>query len=273
MDAAQRRGTRCAPPLPPAHQRHEPAIPCCVAPRSSPRSARPPTRRGVLEEVIRRGRRRRPRQLLARRARPITAAASMRVRQAAAGGRQARGRARRPAGAEDPHRAVRRRARHARRRASRSRSTRSSTRTTARDRGVGIDLRRICARDVRRATSCILGDGQIELARRARSTARASSAACIVGGELVEPQGHQPPAAAACRRRRCTDKDREDVAARGAARRRLPRGVVRAPGGGHRRKRAQLLRAAGSDARIVAKIERSEAIPRLEEIVRRQRRA
>jgi pyruvate kinase len=132
------------------------------------------------------------------------------------------------------------------------------------DRAVGITYTEL-ARDVQPGDVLILGDGQVELQVSAVDGARVE---CRVttGGEVSDHKGINRRGGGLSARA-LTDKDREDV--RLAASLdvdylavsfvRQAADVEEARG---------LLRAAGSDARIVAKIERSEAIPRLEEIVK-----
>jgi len=132
------------------------------------------------------------------------------------------------------------------------------------DRAVGITYTEL-ARDVQPGDVLILGDGQIELQVTAVDGARVE---CRVttGGEVSDHKGINRRGGGLSAKA-LTDKDREDV--RLAASLdvdylavsfvRQAADVEEARG---------LLRAAGSDARVVAKIERSEAIPRLEEIVK-----
>ena len=120
------------------------------------------------------------------------------------------------------------------------------------------------ARDVVPGDELVLGDGQIELAVVATHGA-AVDCRVVTGGELGDHKGINRRGGGLSAKA-LTDKDREDVklAARfdmdylavSFVRQALDVEEARA-----------LLRAAGSDARIVAKIERSEAIPRLDEIV------
>jgi pyruvate kinase len=132
------------------------------------------------------------------------------------------------------------------------------------DRGVGmtyVDL----AKDVKPGDELILGDGQIEMVVTAVKGARVE---CRVttGGEVTDHKGINRRGGGLSAKA-LTDKDRED--ARLAAQLDvdyLAVSFVRQAADVEEAR--SLLRAAGSDARIVAKIERSEAIPRLEEIVR-----
>jgi len=131
-------------------------------------------------------------------------------------------------------------------------------------RGVGISYADL-ARDVRPGDELILGDGQVELRVEAVAGARVD---CVVsvGGELGDHKGINRRGGGLSARA-LTDKDREDV--RLAAELDvdyLAVSFVRQAADVEEAR--SLLAAAGSDARIVAKIERSEAIPRLEEIVR-----
>ena len=132
------------------------------------------------------------------------------------------------------------------------------------DRTVGITYADL-ALDVHAGDELILGDGQVELRVESVSAGRVH---CIVttGGELSDHKGINRRGGGLSARA-LTDKDREDV--RLAAELDvdyLAVSFVRQ--GGDVEEARALLTAAGSDARIVAKIERSEAIPRLEEIVR-----
>jgi len=132
------------------------------------------------------------------------------------------------------------------------------------DRGVGISYAELAA-DVRAGDELILGDGQVEL--RVESV-EGTSVRCVVavGGEVGDHKGINRRGGGLSARA-LTDKDRQDV--RLAAELDvdyLAVSFVRQAGDVHEAR--ALLEAAGSDARIVAKIERSEAIPRLEEIVR-----
>ena len=132
------------------------------------------------------------------------------------------------------------------------------------DRTVGITYADL-ALDVHAGDELILGDGQVELRVESVSAGRVH---CIVttGGELSDHKGINRRGGGLSARA-LTDKDREDV--RLAAELDvdyLAVSFVRQ--GGDVEEARALLAAAGSDARIVAKIERSEAIPRLEEIVR-----
>ena len=86
----------------------------------------------------------------------------------------------------------------------------------------------------------------------------------LTGGELADHKGINRRGGGLSAKA-LTDKDREDVrlAADSTSTTSRSRSCARAPTS----KSARLLRAAGSDARIVAKIERSEAIPRPRGIV------
>jgi pyruvate kinase len=121
------------------------------------------------------------------------------------------------------------------------------------------------AKDVRPGDELILGDGQIEL--RVESVA-GSRVECVVttGGEVSDHKGINRRGGGLSAKA-LTDKDREDV--RLAASLDVDYLAVSFVRQAEDIEEARaLLRAAGSDARIVAKIERSEAIPRLEEIVK-----
>ena len=132
------------------------------------------------------------------------------------------------------------------------------------DRAVGMTYADL-AGDVRPGDELILGDGQVELRVTAVDGARVE---CVVsvGGEVSDHKGINRRGGGLSARA-LTDKDRDDV--RLAAELDvdyLAVSFVRQAADVEEARR--LLAAAGSEARIVAKIERSEAIPRLEEIVR-----
>ncbi len=129
---------------------------------------------------------------------------------------------------------------------------------------VGMTYRDL-AKDVRPGDELILGDGQIELVVTAVQGLRVD---CRVttGGEVSDHKGINRRGGGLSAKA-LTEKDLEDVKL--AARLDvdyLAISFVRTAADVEEAR--ALLRAAGSDARIVAKIERSEAIPRLEEIVR-----
>ena len=120
------------------------------------------------------------------------------------------------------------------------------------------------AQDVAPGDELILGDGQIELVVTA---IRGNKVDCrvLTGGELTDHKGINRRGGGLSARA-LTDKDREDV--RLAAELDIDYLAVSFVRQAADVEEARsLLRAAGNDARIVAKIERSEAIPRLEEIV------
>jgi pyruvate kinase len=132
------------------------------------------------------------------------------------------------------------------------------------DRGVGITYADL-ARDVQAGDELILGDGQVELRVTGVDAARVE---CRVttGGEVSDHKGINRRGGGLSARA-LTDKDREDVllaAALGVDY--LAVSFVRQAADVDEAR--ALLKAAGSDARVVAKIERSEAIPRLDEIIR-----
>ena len=132
------------------------------------------------------------------------------------------------------------------------------------DRGVGITYPDL-ARDVQPGDELILGDGQIELQV---ATVEGARVECVVttGGEVSDHKGINRRGGGLSAKA-LTDKDREDV--RLAAELDvdyLAVSFVRQAA--DVREARALLAAAGSEARVVAKIERSEAIPRLEEIIR-----
>jgi pyruvate kinase len=132
------------------------------------------------------------------------------------------------------------------------------------DRSVGMTYAQL-ARDVAPGDELILGDGQIEL--RVVSVA-GTRVECVVttGGEVSDHKGINRRGGGLSARA-LTDKDREDVRLAAALDvDYLAVSFVRQ--GADVEEARALLRAAGSEARIVAKIERSEAIPRLEEIIR-----
>ena len=135
-------------------------------------------------------------------------------------------------------------------------------------RGVGISYDEL-ARDVRPGDELILGDGQVELVvlevRGARVEARVT-----VGGEVSDHKGINRRGGGLSARA-LTDKDREDV--RAAAELEMDYLAVSFVRQAADVEEARtLLRAAGSNAGVVAKIERSEAIPRLDEIMPGERR-
>ena len=132
------------------------------------------------------------------------------------------------------------------------------------DRGVGITYAEL-ARDVQPGDELILGDGQIELAVTAVEGRKVVSRV-LTGGEVGDHKGINRRGGGLSAKA-LTDKDRDDVVL-GAELDidYLAVSFVRQAADIDEARR--LLRQAGSDARIVAKIERSEAIPRLDEIVR-----
>jgi pyruvate kinase len=131
------------------------------------------------------------------------------------------------------------------------------------DRAVGITYAEL-AQDVRPGDELILGDGQIELAVTAVEGRRVVSRV-LTGGEVGDHKGINRRGGGLSARA-LTDKDREDVALAAALDiDYLAVSFVRQATDVEEARR--LLKQAGSDARIVAKIERSEAIPRLAEIV------
>jgi pyruvate kinase len=121
------------------------------------------------------------------------------------------------------------------------------------------------ARDVVPGDELILGDGQIELKVTAIRSAKVECRV-LTGGELGDHKGINRRGGGLSAKA-LTDKDREDV--RLAAQLDMDYLAVSFVRQAEDIEEARaLLAAAGSDARIVAKIERSEAIPRLDEIVR-----
>jgi pyruvate kinase len=132
------------------------------------------------------------------------------------------------------------------------------------DRSVGITYPEL-AQDVQPGDELILGDGQVELRVSSVAGARVE---CVVtiGGEVSDHKGINRRGGGLSAKA-LTDKDREDV--RLAAELDVDYLAVSFVRQAADVEEARaLLVAAGSDARIVAKIERSEAIPRLEEIIR-----
>jgi pyruvate kinase len=131
------------------------------------------------------------------------------------------------------------------------------------DRGVGISYPEL-ARDVRPGDELILGDGQIELQVTNVAERRVE---CVVttGGEVSDHKGINRRGGGLSAKA-LTDKDRADIRLAAALEiDYLAVSFVRQASDVTEAR--SLLEAAGSDARIVAKIERSEAIPRLEEII------
>ena len=131
------------------------------------------------------------------------------------------------------------------------------------DRAVGLSYEDL-TKDVQPGDELVLGDGQVELQVVSVDGTRVE---CRVttGGEVSDHKGINRRGGGLSAKA-LTDKDREDVVLAAeldidylaVSFVRKAEDVEEARG---------LLRAAGSDARIVAKIERSEAIPRLEEIM------
>ncbi len=120
------------------------------------------------------------------------------------------------------------------------------------------------AQDVSPGDELILGDGQIELVVTAIHGDKVECRV-LVGGELGDQKGINRRGGGLSAKA-LTDKDREDVKlAASLDIDYLAVSFVRQADDIEEARR--LLSAAGSDARIVAKIERSEAIPRLDEIV------
>lgn len=132
------------------------------------------------------------------------------------------------------------------------------------DRAVGLTYADL-ARDVRPGDELILGDGQIELEVMAVNGLRVD---CRVttGGEVSDHKGINRRGGGLSARA-LTEKDREDVRlAASLDVDYLAVSFVRQAADVEEAR--ALLRQAGSDARVVAKIERSESIPRLDEIIR-----
>ena len=133
------------------------------------------------------------------------------------------------------------------------------------DRNVGMTYADL-AKDVVPGDELIIGDGQIELVVTAISGDKVECRV-LTGGEIGDHKGINRRGGGLSAKA-LTDKDREDVLL--AARLDMDYLAVSFVRQAADVEEARsLLRAAGSDAQIVAKIERSEAIPRLEEIVGR----
>jgi pyruvate kinase len=132
------------------------------------------------------------------------------------------------------------------------------------DRAVGITYADL-ARDVQSGDELILGDGQVELRVTGVQGGRVECTV-LTGGEVSDHKGINRRGGGLSAKA-LTDKDREDVRlAASLDVDYLAVSFVRQAADVEEAR--ALLKAAGSDARIVAKIERSEAIPRLEEIIR-----
>ena len=132
------------------------------------------------------------------------------------------------------------------------------------DRAVGMSYTEL-AKDVGPGDELVLGDGQIELEVREVIGDRVVCRV-ITGGEVSDHKGINRRGGGLSAKA-LTDKDREDV--RLAAELDVDYLAVSFVRSGADVEEARgLLRAAGGQGLIVAKIERSEAIPRLEEIVR-----
>ncbi|HXW10128.1 MAG TPA: pyruvate kinase, partial [Steroidobacteraceae bacterium] len=131
------------------------------------------------------------------------------------------------------------------------------------DRGVGITYAEL-AQDVRPGDELILGDGQIELTVTAVEGRRVVCRV-LTGGEVGDHKGINRRGGGLSAKA-LTGKDREDVVL-GAELDIDYLAVSFVRQAADVEEARELLRQAGSDARIVAKIERSEAIPRLDEIV------
>ena len=132
------------------------------------------------------------------------------------------------------------------------------------DRAVGLTYADL-ASDVRPGDELILGDGQIELEVTAVNGLRVD---CRVttGGEVSDHKGINRRGGGLSARA-LTGKDREDVRlAASLDVDYLAVSFVRQAADVEEAR--ALLRQAGSEARVVAKIERSESIPRLDEIIR-----
>jgi pyruvate kinase len=131
------------------------------------------------------------------------------------------------------------------------------------DRTVGISYAQL-GEDVKPGDELVLGDGQIDLEVVAVEERRVVCRV-LTGGELGDQKGINRRGGGLSAGA-LTEKDRSDI--RLAAELEvdyLAVSFVRQAADVEEARR--LLRATGSDARIIAKIERSEAIPRLEEII------
>ena len=132
------------------------------------------------------------------------------------------------------------------------------------DRAVGMTYPDL-ARDVQPGDELILGDGQVEL-RVVGVDGTRVECRVLTGGELSDHKGINRRGGGLSAKA-LTDKDREDVKlAASLDVDYLAVSFVRQAADVEEAR--ALLKAAGSDAQIVAKIERSEAIPRLDEIIR-----
>jgi pyruvate kinase len=132
------------------------------------------------------------------------------------------------------------------------------------DRAVGMTYPDL-ATDVAPGDELILGDGQIEL-RVVGSVGPRVDCVVIIGGELSDHKGINRRGGGLSAKA-LTDKDREDVLLAAS----LDVDYLAVSFVRHAsdiEEARALLTAAGSDARIVAKIERSEAIPVLEDIIK-----
>ena len=222
----------------------------------------------VLIEMVRAGRRRGAPQRLARHARDLQRGASRLVREAARASRALRGHAARPRRPEDPHRGFR----EGPRPAGRGRPVRARHRARSQgghvDRG-GCRLQGSAARRGGRGHAAAVRRAD-RARRRARSTARASRRAVRVGGELSDRKGLNRQGGGISAPA-LSDKDREDI--RFAAEERVDYVAVSfARDAADIEQARALLRDAGGDARVVAKIERHEAIENLAEHHRGLRR-
>ena len=231
-------------------------------PRSSPRSARPAARSRRAAAHARRRRRCRAPQFLARqRAATTSSARASCAKRARTLGREVAHHGR-PAGAEDPRRQVRggqgRRCRRA------SAFVLDADCELGDEERVGLDYKEL-PRDVAPGAVLLLDDGLIRL--RVESVAGTQITTRGRGRRhALEQQGDQPPG----RRPHGAGADRQGHGRHedgGAHRGRLPRGLVSRRTRKTCTWRAQLLRAAGGQALLIAKIERAEAITALEEII------
>ena len=121
-------------------------------------------------------------------------------------------------------------------------------------------------RDVRAGDTLLLNDGQIVLDVVKVSGTRIETRV-RVGGELSDRKGVNRQGGGISAPGALTDKDREDIRFAAAARRRLPRGVLRARCRRHRAGARRCCAPPAATARIVAKIERHEAIDNLAGII------
>src|SRR3990167_9858865 len=134
---------------------------------------------------------------------------------------------------------------------------------TGDDKTVGLDYKHL-PRDVRPGDTLLLDDGRIELTVQQINTSRVHCTV-IVGGELSNHKGINR-LGGGLSAGALTDKDREDI--KTAARLNADYLAISFPRSADDIKEARiLLKAAGSQAGIIAKIERTEAVINIEEII------